>query len=190
VTLALSLTDDVVVLAAGDREAPLRRGLALGAARAVRVPAAPASDPLWTARALAGAVAAEGAELVVAGAEGVVGAGLAGLLGRPLVSAAREAWLEGDALRARRELGGGRVELVEADLPAVLTVAGGELRVPTLRRIKLAERAEVELAPPAEPGEVPYRVLGPAPKRTPTPLTGDPSEIAAAILGIVRERTA
>src|SRR5207253_2396693 len=62
---------EVVVLSAGGREAAqaLRRGLAMGADRALRIARHRLPDPLVVARALAPVVAAEEPDLVLYGAQ-------------------------------------------------------------------------------------------------------------------------
>src|SRR6202007_558937 len=84
---------EVVVVTVGDAEAEaaLRRCLAMGADRAIRVDAEPL-DPISTARALAGVVASESPDLVLTGVQsadsvqGSTGAALAELAGLPRVA--------------------------------------------------------------------------------------------------------
>jgi electron transfer flavoprotein beta subunit len=80
---------------------------------------------------------------------GVVGLGVARLLGIPAVTLARSLEVEGGRVVVERVLSDG-CEVVECDLPALVTVSGeaGELRYPSLQAIRAAR-------------ELPQRVLGP-----------------------------
>lgn len=158
---ALRLTEDgggeVVVLTLGDEHAgrTLRTGLAKGAARAIHLidPLFAGADEYVTSRTLARAVAKDGgADLVLTGVQsddlggGVTGIMLAEHLGwaHASVVIGLEA-PQGDTIRVRRELEGGREAAVDVDLPAVLTVQYGinEPRYATLKGIMAAKKKEV-----------------------------------------------
>jgi electron transfer flavoprotein beta subunit len=191
---------EVVVVTAGDEgaDAALRRCLAMGADRAIRVEATPV-DPISTARALAGVVAAESPDLVLTGVQsadsvqGSTGAALAELAGLPRVAVVtRVEWSGSGPATVDRELEGGLVDVVEVDTPAVLMIQTGinQPRYANLRAIKQAEQQEVAVVA-ADPGEPSYRV-----RRMFTPprgagaerLDGGPAEIAQRIVELVRER--
>ena len=191
---------EVVVVTVGDEEteAALRRCLAMGADRAIRVDAAPL-DPVSTARALARPVAAESPDLVLAGVQsadsvqGSTGPALAELLGLPVVAVVtRLEWAGAGPATVDRELEGGLVDVVEVDTPALLTIQTGinEPRYANLRAIKQAEQEEIAVVA-AEESEPAYRV-----RRMFTPsrgegaqlLDGSPEEVARRILELVRER--
>lgn len=156
---ALRLVDahggDVTLIAMAPAEArdALRKGLAMGAARAVLVTddALAGSCALSTMRVLAAALRTVEFDLVLAGADsadgggGVVGAGIAALLDLPLVSgaAAIDAAREG-AIHVRRLVGTGE-ETVEVPLPALVvgTQLLGEPRYPTLKGIMGARSKEI-----------------------------------------------
>jgi electron transfer flavoprotein beta subunit len=193
---------EVVVVTVGDEEAEkaLRRCLAMGADRAIRVDAEPV-DPISTARALAGVVAAESPDLVLAGVQsadsvqGSTGVALAELVGLPRVAVVTKLdWSGAGPATVDRELEGGLVDVVQVDTPALLTIQTGinEPRYANLRAIKQAEQQEIEVAA-AETGEPSYRV-----RRMFTPprgagaelLDGNAAQIAQRIAELLKERLA
>ena len=196
-----------MVVTVGDAEAvgALRRCLAMGADRAIRVDAQPLDaqplDPVSTARALAGVVAAESPDLVLTGVQsadsvqGSTGVALAELLGLPRVAVVTQLdWNGSGPATVSRELEGGLVDIVEVDTPAVLTIQTGinEPRYANLRAIKQAEQHEIEVVR-AEPGEPAYtvrRMFSPPRGAGAERLDGGPAQIAQRILELVRERLA
>lgn len=196
---------EVVVVTAGgeDAEEALRRCLAMGADRAVRVEIEPGTppDPITVARALVGPVRAERPDLVLTGVQSsdsvqaATGTALAELLGLPRVAVVtRIDYRPGEpAAVVHRELEGGLVDVTEVDVPALLTVQTGinEPRYANLRAIKQARAKELTVVAAAAVGQPAYTV-----RRMYTPprgegarmLDGDPAEIAARIAGIVKER--
>jgi electron transfer flavoprotein beta subunit len=189
-----------VVVTVGDPEAEgaLRRCLAMGADRAIRIEADPV-DPISTARALAGVVRDETPDLVLTGVQsadsvqGSTGAALAQLLGLPRVAVVKQLdWNGGPTATVHRELEGGLVDVVEVDAPAVLTIQTGinAPRYANLRAIKQAEQVEIAVVS-ADAGEPAYRV-----RRMFTPprgagaemLNGGAASVAGRIVEIVRER--
>ena len=191
---------EVVVVTVGDQEAEnaLRRCLAMGADRAIRVEAEPL-DPVSTARALAGIVASESPDLVLTGVQsadsvqGSTGAALAELVGLPRVAVVtRLDWNGSGPAMADRELEGGLVDVVEVDTPALLTIQTGinQPRYANLRAIKQAEQREIAVVT-ADVGEPAYRV-----RRMFTPprtagaemLDGGPERVAQRIVELVQER--
>ncbi len=165
---ALQLVDagggDVTLLAMGPAESreALRKGLAMGAARAVLVTddALAGSCALSTMQVLAAALRSLEFDLVLAGADsadgggGVVGAGIATLLDLPLVSGAAAIAAAGDGRIHVRRLAGGGEETVEAPLPAVVvgTQLLGEPRYPSLKGIMGARAKEVAVRSLADLG--------------------------------------
>ncbi|HET9848640.1 MAG TPA: electron transfer flavoprotein subunit beta/FixA family protein [Candidatus Dormibacteraeota bacterium] len=146
---------DVVVVSMGPPKAleAIRRALAMGANRGVLVTDAGLenSDALSTARALAAAIKEQKFDLVICGTEstdgssGAVPAQLAELLGLPLLSFAKKLEVnDGKAVIDRQTDDG--FDVVEAPLPAVVTVTGGinEARYPALRGIMQAKNKEVK----------------------------------------------
>lgn len=193
---------EVVAITVGDEEAEgaLRRCLAMGVDRAIRVDAEPL-DPISTARALAPAVAAESPDLVLTGVQsadsvqGSTGTALAELVGLPRVAVVtRLGWDGSGPATVDRELEGGLINVVEVETPALLTIQTGinQPRYANLRAIKQADQQEIAVVA-AETGEPAYRV-----RRMFTPLRGEgaelldggPEEMAQRILELVKERLA
>jgi electron transfer flavoprotein beta subunit len=193
---------EVVVVTVGDdgADAALRRCLAMGADRAIRVDAQPL-DPVSTARALAGVVAAESPDLVLTGVQsadsvqGSTGAALAELVGLPRVAVVTSVdWDGAGHATVDRELEGGLVDVVEVDTPALLTVQTGinQPRYANLRAIKQAEQHEIAVVA-AEAGEPVYRVrrmFAPPRGAGAEMLDGGPAQVAQRIVELVRERLA
>lgn len=133
--------------------AAIRRGLSMGAHRAVLVtdPALRGADVLATARVLAAAVRRTGFDLVLAGAEstdgytGTLPMTVAELLGIPSGTFARSVRVEGGSLRIERQTALG-YDVVECPLPALATVTGSapEPRYPTLKGIMQAKQKPVD----------------------------------------------
>jgi electron transfer flavoprotein beta subunit len=191
---------EVVVVSVGDdeAEAELRRCLAMGADRAVRVwsdDLEGVHDPISIARALSAAIDAP--DLVLCGAQsadgvqGATGGALAGLLDLPVVAVVTKVDIDGATARVQRELEGGTVDVVDVSLPAVLTIQTGinDPRYVTLRTIQEARTREVELIEPADAGTPAYRVreMRVPEKNHATSLGDDPADVAKRILELVRE---
>jgi len=131
----------------------IRRALAMGAHRGVLItdPGLENSDALSTARAIAAAIKGQSYELIICGTEstdgssGAVPAQLAELLGLPLLSFARKLEVNDGKAQIDRQTDDG-YDVVEAPLPAVVTVTGGinEARYPALRGIMQAKNKEVK----------------------------------------------
>ncbi len=143
----------VMTLGAETARNALKHGLAMGADDGVLLADAAFEDgdSYTTALALSGAIRRlGGCDLVLTGRQaadgnaGVVGPGLAELLGVPLVSFARDVQAEGRTVRVERVLDDG-TEVVEAPLPAVVTVSNelGAARAPSLRETLHAARKPV-----------------------------------------------
>jgi len=188
-----------VTIGDAEAEGALRRCLAMGADRAIRVEADPV-DPISTARALAGVVAGEAPDLVLCGVQsadsvqGATGVALAELLGLARVAVVTKVeWDGGGPATVHRELEGGLVDVVEVDTPALLTIQTGinEPRYATLRAIKQAEQQEIEVVEPGERGEPAYRVrrmFVPSKGEGAEMLDGSPANIAQRIAEIVKEQ--
>jgi electron transfer flavoprotein beta subunit len=191
----------VVVVSVGpeDAEEALRRCLAMGADRGIRVEAQERLDPIQVARALAEVAGAESADLVFTGVQSAdsvqaaTGTALAELLGLPRVAVVTNIELADGKATVNRELEGGLVDVVEVDTPALLTIQTGinEPRYATLRAIKQAEEKEIEVRQPTDLGEPAYRVrrmLVPPKGEGAEMLNGSPAEVAQRIKEIVVER--
>jgi electron transfer flavoprotein beta subunit len=192
---------EVVVVTCGgeDAEPVLRRCLAMGADRAIRIEADLPIDALAPAHALAETVREEQPELVLCGAQsadeanGATPAALAALLQVPCVAVARKIEPDGaERLVVHRELEGGLIDVLELDLPAVVSVQTGinTPRYAALRAIRQAEEHEIVLRRPELPdSKAQIRELRlPAHVGSTSMLEGDAAEIARQISVLVKER--
>jgi electron transfer flavoprotein beta subunit len=204
---------EVVVLTVGDEEAEeaLLGCLARGADRAVRIwdPSLEGADPLVVARALAAAVGPEEADLVLCGVQssdavnGATGVALAGYLAMPHVAVVKQIDYDPgqSAATVKRELEGGLVELVRVRTPALLTIQTGinEPRYANLRAIKQArekplavmtleqlgvDSGEVQAAAGSRLSALKHPERGEGAEM----IDGSPSDVAARIVEIVRDR--
>jgi electron transfer flavoprotein beta subunit len=154
---------EVVVVSVGPERAldALRKTLAMGADRAVLVSdeSLAGADLLVTARALAGALEREGAELTLFGQQSADGDGaclwaaVAERLRRPVVSQVSELAVEGGAVVGKRQTEFG-YERVRAPLPAVVAVSDAinEPRYPSLKGIMGAKSKPQETLTAADVG--------------------------------------
>ncbi|MFO1377940.1 MAG: hypothetical protein U1F14_13165 [Steroidobacteraceae bacterium] len=196
---------EVVAMTVGPERASegLRRCLAMGANRALRIWNAglQAHDPIAVARALAQTIRDESATLILCGAQSsdaahqATGPALASALGLPCVTLATsiELCTDREVAIIRREPGGGVVEVVEVDLPAVVTVQTGGLtpRTGSFKAAMMAKKTVIPLLDPG-PGDRPeMQVLGVSKSQSPRTqlewLDGDPAEVAARIAELMRE---
>jgi electron transfer flavoprotein beta subunit len=192
---------EVVVVSVGeeDAEEAMRRCLAMGADRGVRIEAEDRLDPIQVARALAEVVRAEAPDLVFTGVQSAdsvqaaTGTALAELLGLPRVAVVTKIELADGTATVDRELEGGVVDVVEVDTPALFTIQTGinEPRYATLRAIKQAEEKEIEVRQPSDIGEPAYRVrkmFVPPKGEGAEMLNGSAADVAQRIKEIVEER--
>jgi electron transfer flavoprotein beta subunit len=194
---------EVVVFTVGDEDAEdaMRRALAMGADRGIRIWSddLAGADPIMIARALAEVVRAESPDLVLCGVQSsdavqaATGAALAELLDLPRVAVVTKLELGDGSATVHRELEGGLVDVVEVDTPAVLTIQTGinEPRYATLRAIKQAEQKEIEVREPGELGAPAARVrrmFVPPKGEGAEMLDGDAAAIAARIKELVAEK--
>jgi electron transfer flavoprotein beta subunit len=146
---------DVVVVSMGPPRAvdAIRKALSMGGARGILLtdPQLENSDALSTARALAAAIKEQPYDLIVCGTEstdgstGAVPAQLAELLDLPLLSFAKQLVIKDRTAQIHRQTDEG-YDVVEAPLPAVVTVTGGinEPRYPSLRGIMQSKNKEIK----------------------------------------------
>jgi electron transfer flavoprotein beta subunit len=146
---------EVVLVSLGPESAldALRKGLAMGADRAVLVsdPAAAGSDLVATSLALAKALEREEADLILFGQQAsdsdgaVLWAAVADRLRLPLVSQAAELTIADGKARVKRQTEFG-YDVIEAPLPAVVAVSDAinEPRYPSLKGIMGAKKKPQE----------------------------------------------
>lgn len=206
---------EVVVVTVGgeDADEALLGCLARGADRAVRVwdDSLADADPLAVAKVLSAAVGREQPDLVLCGVQssdavnGATGVALAGYLQLPHVAVVKQLDYDPAASTAtvKRELEGGLVEVLRIRTPALLTIQTGinEPRYANLRAIKQAREKPLEVSTPDELGvdsDAIAAAAGSRRRELRTPdrgagaemIDGSPSEVAARIVEIVRDRMA
>jgi electron transfer flavoprotein beta subunit len=196
---------EVVLLTVGsdDDEEALRRGLAMGADRAVRIEEETANrDPIAVAELLAAAAREEEPDLILCGAlsadtgHGATGAALAGHLDLPCAAVVSR--FEWDAAArsavAYRELEGGAQAVTRLDTPGVVTIQTGinQPRYATFRAIKQAEAKEIRVVAgaAARTSATVLRVFEPESAGSAEQLGTDPAEVAGRILQIISEAAA
>ncbi len=195
---------EVFLLTVGDDEADesLRRGLAMGADRAVRIDPgdhAGVLDPLTVARALAGVLSEQRADVVLAGVQSsdavqaATGTMLGQLLDLPTVAVVKKIDLGAGTARVHRELEGGLIDVMDVDLPALITVQTGinEPRYANLRAIKQARDKEIAVRDLDVDGDGCLRVtsmFAPPAGETAEPLGDNPADVARRIIEIVGAR--
>jgi electron transfer flavoprotein beta subunit len=168
---------EVVVITVGPDGAQetLRKGLAMGAARAVQLKADDVPvDGLAIARALAAELKDGGYDLILFGRQatdtgsGTVGPMTAELLGLPAVTSVSQLDIADQKGTARRDLEGA-AETVEFPLPGVVTIDEGiaRARLATLKGIMAAKKKPLDVKP-AQLGEARLTVeaLSLPPERT------------------------
>ena len=193
---------EVVVVSVGSEEVEeaMRRCLAMGADRGIRIDTEERLDPVRVARALAEVVRAESPDLVFTGVQSAdsvqaaTGTALAELLDLPRVAVVTKIELGDGKATVNRELEGGLVDVIEVDTPALLTIQTGinEPRYATLRAIKQAEEKEIDVRQPGDLGEPAYgvrKMFVPPKGEGAEMLDGSASDVAQRIKEIVEERT-
>jgi electron transfer flavoprotein beta subunit len=199
---------EVIVCSAGPARATqvIREALARGADRAVHVEsdALATADANAVADALAGAIKAEGVDLVLTGLQsddqgfGQVGVVLAEKLGMPHATIIMEvqkldsADAPGHALRVKRELEGGWFQWVALPMPALLTIQSGinQLRYATLKGIMAAKKKEIKKVTPAAAPPAVQRIASvyfPEKGKKTQMLAGAPAEAARELIKRLRE---
>lgn len=185
----------VVSLGPSNASEQLRSALAMGADRAVLLEGEAGMDGLATAKGLAAELADHDAALILFGVKAAdddqqqVGPMVATLLDRPCVTAVSAFEVTGDAVRCRREVEGG-TEVVDVDLPAVLTVTKGEFepRYASLKGIMAAKRKPLEQKQASVPdARVALVGLELPPARPEGRIVGEGPDAAAALVRLLRE---
>ncbi|MFO7892578.1 MAG: electron transfer flavoprotein subunit beta/FixA family protein [Longimicrobiales bacterium] len=148
--------DELVAISLGGTEVgeQLRSVLAMGADRAVRLDGDASIDGLETARALAAGLAEESPDLILFGSKAAdddqeqVGPMTAEIMGLPCVAVVAEMEVDDGKVVCHREVEGG-TEIVEVELPAVVTITKGpyEPRYPSLKGIMAAKKKPMDEKP-------------------------------------------
>jgi len=150
---------DVVNVGGADTEPTLRKALAIGADTAIRVNT-PATDGYQVAKELAKVVKDGGYDLVIAGREsidyngGMVPGMLAGILEANFINNCISLEIDGESVKAVREIDGGK-ETLSTSLPLVIggqkgLVEESDLRIPNMRGIMQARKKPLNVMEPAE----------------------------------------
>jgi electron transfer flavoprotein beta subunit len=194
---------EVLVVSVGGLQVEdvIRRCLAMGADRGIRVEHAGSADPIIVAGLLAPVVQGESPDLVFCGVQSsdavqaATGTALAELLGMPRVAVVTRIEWDPAAARAivHRELEGGLIDVTEVETPALMTIQTGinQPRYATLRAIKQAEQKEIEVVSPRDerhPGYRVQRMFAPPKGEGAQMLDGSPVDVARRIKDIVEER--
>ncbi|MFP3948561.1 MAG: electron transfer flavoprotein subunit beta/FixA family protein [Longimicrobiales bacterium] len=188
---------EVSVITLGDQASgeTLRSALAMGADRAVLLEGGSTMDGLVVAKSLAAEPEVKAADLVLLGVKAAdddqqqVGPMLGTILERPCATAVASFDLESGQVVAHREVEGG-VEIVELDLPAVLTITKGafEPRYASLKGIMAAKKKPLETRSASSPeSRLKVRKLEPPPARPEGKIVGEGPEAAAELARLLRE---
>jgi electron transfer flavoprotein beta subunit len=145
----------VVSMGPKDGDVMIRMALAKGGDSAIRIddPRINTVDPLQVAKVLAAAVKGQDFDLVLtgcmAGDDGnmSVGVALAEVLGVPHAAMVKKVEVGEGKVKVYRELEGGLSEVVELNLPAVLTIQTGinEPRYAPIKGIRMAQKKELKV---------------------------------------------
>ena len=188
---------EVALLSLGGEETQetLRQGLAMGADRAVLLKGESGVDGLAAAKALAAELKELNASLILFGMKGAdmdqqqVGPMTATILGLPCATAVSEFRVEGEVATCHREVEGG-VEVIEVDLPAVITMTKGKIepRYASLKGIMAAKRKPMEVKP-AQGGEarLTVRTLAYPPERPAGRIVGEGPDAVPELVRLLRE---
>ncbi|MDF2955542.1 electron transfer flavoprotein subunit beta/FixA family protein [Candidatus Alkanophaga liquidiphilum] len=203
---------EVVAITIGGKESEdtLRRCLAKGADRAIRIedPALEGSDAYALAKVLCAVIKGMEYDIIFTGAQagddgfGQVGQTLAELLGIPHAALVTKVEPQDGKAKVHRELEGGLEEVLEIQLPAVLAVQTGinEPRYVSIMGIRKAKKKELKVLSLSDIGLSPDEVgekgslltleelyIPPVEKMAEI-LTGAPDETATKLAGILDER--
>lgn len=149
----------VVNVGGAETEPTLRKALAIGADAAIRVNTA-AADGFSVAKQLANVAKEGNYDLIIAGREsidyngGMVPGMIAGLLDVNFINNCIGLEIEGDSVKAIREIDGGK-ETVNTKLPLVIggqkgLVEESDLKIPNMRGIMMARQKPLTVAEPVE----------------------------------------
>ncbi len=188
---------EVTLLSLGgdDTQETLRQGLAMGADRAVHLKGESRADGLAVAKALAAELQGMDAPLILFGMKGAdmdqqqVGPMTATLLGRPCVTGVSEFEMGDGVVTCRREVEGG-TEVLEMDLPGVVTMTKGkfEPRYASLKGIMAAKRKPLEEKDAqGEEDRLVVRKLAYPPERPAGRIVGEGADAAGELVRLLRE---
>lgn len=198
---------EVTVVSMGSErvQEALRTALAMGCDKAVRVnyPEIEAPDEWAAAEILANAVSKIPYDIILGGriavddGSGQVAIRLAEVLNIPSINCILKLEIEGDRASVTREIDGG-TELIEANLPAVLTAQKGlnEPRYPTMMGIMKAKKKEIEVLTFEDLGinivDLPqkmniFKFSLPSPRKGGKKISGEAADAAKELARLLRE---
>ena len=146
---------EIIAVSVGKSDAfeTIQSALAMGADRAIHVIVTDVADSILTAKALHQAIVKEGApDLIIMGKESIDYEGmqtmfrLAANLNYPVASNVFSLELKNQRILVESELGAGKIEKIEIDLPCVIAVSKGlnKPNYPTLPQIIQAKKKKIE----------------------------------------------
>lgn len=188
---------EVTLVTLGDSAAQetLRKGLAMGADRAVLLTGDVSLDGLATAKALAAELTDSDAGLMLFGVKAAdddqqqVGPMVATILDRPCVTGVSTFEVADGKAVCHREVEGGS-EVIEADLPAVLCMTKGphEPRLAALKGIMAAKRKPLDEKPAAtQSARVRLTALSEPPARAAGRIVGEGADAVPELVRLLRE---
>jgi electron transfer flavoprotein beta subunit len=173
----------------------LRAGLAMGADKALLLEGESGMDGLSTAKALVAELEAADAPLILFGVKAAdgdqqqVGPMVGTLLGRACVTGVTQFDVQDGKVVCHREVEGG-VEVVEADLPAVVSITKGEYepRYASLKGIMAAKRKPLDKkAASVSADRMNVVQLSEPPARAAGKIVGEGAEAAPELVRLLRE---
>lgn len=203
-------TVTVITVGSKDADSTLRKCLARGADKAIRVtdPKLEGSDGYAIAKVLSKVIKDLPHDLILTGAQAgddgyaVVGPALAQLLGIPHATLVKKIEFKNGTAVVNRELEGGLEEIVEVKLPAILTIQTGinEPRYVSIMGIRKAMKKEIKVLGLADVGlsenevgeagswiRIEKMYIPPVEKQAEL-VKGSPDEVAAKIAELLKAR--
>ena len=149
----------VATIGGAETESTLRKALAIGANHAIRVNANP-TDSFFVAKQLAEVIKNGAYDIVIAGKEsldyngGMVPGMIAGILEYNFINSCTDLVIDGNNVKAIREIDGGR-ETLSTTLPVIIGGQKGlveekDLRIPNMRGIMTARTKPLTVVEPVE----------------------------------------
>jgi electron transfer flavoprotein beta subunit len=191
---------EVIALSMGPERVKqtIKEALAKGADRGVHISDDNFAqlDPLGAAKAIAGAIEKEKADLILTGLQsddhgfGQTGVLLAALLDLPHATIIMQIDVTDGKMKLKRELEAGWFQWIECPLPAVLSIQSGinKVRYATLKGIMSAKKKEIatvtreSLGAVSEPTQKIEKIYVPVKTKKTEYLTGTPKEVAAKLV--------
>ncbi len=189
---------EVVVVGVGTNcDDTLRKCLAMGADRAIKIPVETGLDAYQTAEVIKEAIKDEKFDLILAGFMSqdlnntLVGVLLASMLDIPYATAVTSVNIENGTVKVTRELECGYSEEVELKMPCLLTIQSGineprYVSIMGIKRARTKEMKEVKVTPTVSTVEL-EKIYVPPVKKAEI-ITGDPSQVADKIIEILKDR--